>query len=202
MARALIVYGTTDGQTRKIAERLAEMFRMERWEATVMEARAAGPEVRPAGYDRVIVAASIHIGSYQRAVKRWIRAHLDELSRTHSAFLSVSLGVLEQGAEARREVREIIDRFLHATGWQPTVRKSVAGAVPYTRYSWLKKWIMKRIVAKAGGGTDTTRDYEYTDWEDLHAFAHQFASVPATIHEPVENLHRHESARPMASSVA
>ena len=39
---------------------------------------------------------------------------------------------------------------------------------------------MKRIVAKAGGGTDTTRDYEYTDWNDLRAFALEFLqAVPA-----------------------
>jgi menaquinone-dependent protoporphyrinogen oxidase len=54
------------------------------------------------------------------------------------------------------------------------VIKFVAGALPYTRYNWLKRWIMRRIVAKAGGDTDTTRDFEYTDWEDLRAFARTF----------------------------
>jgi len=33
---------------------------------------------------------------------------------------------------------------------------------------------MKRIVAKAGGDTDTSRDYMYTDWNDLRAFADDF----------------------------
>jgi menaquinone-dependent protoporphyrinogen oxidase len=36
--------------------------------------------------------------------------------------------------------------------------------------------MMKRIVAKAGGGTDTTRDYEYTDWKGLRTFAGTFAT--------------------------
>ena len=27
--------------------------------------------------------------------------------------------------------------------------------------------MMKRIVAKAGGDTDTSKDYVYTDWADL-----------------------------------
>jgi menaquinone-dependent protoporphyrinogen oxidase len=49
---------------------------------------------------------------------------------------------------------------------------------------------MKRIVAKAGGETDTARDYEDTDWQDLRTFAEQFdvladqhatASVPQTV---------------------
>jgi menaquinone-dependent protoporphyrinogen oxidase len=34
---------------------------------------------------------------------------------------------------------------------------------------------MKRIVSKGGGDTDTSRDYEYTDWEDLRTFAREFA---------------------------
>jgi menaquinone-dependent protoporphyrinogen oxidase len=35
---------------------------------------------------------------------------------------------------------------------------------------------MKRIVGKAGGSTDTTRDHEYTDWNDLRDFARTFAT--------------------------
>ena len=55
----------------------------------------------------------------------------------------------------------------------------VAGALPYTKYGWLKRMMMKRIVAKAGGDTDTTRDYEYTDWIDLRNFARDFAELAA-----------------------
>jgi menaquinone-dependent protoporphyrinogen oxidase len=33
---------------------------------------------------------------------------------------------------------------------------------------------MKRITRKAGGDTDTSRDYEYTDWSDLRTFAEDF----------------------------
>ena len=51
----------------------------------------------------------------------------------------------------------------------------VAGALPYTRYSPLTRWMMRRIVAKAKGDTDTSRDYEYTDWEAVRRFAGEFA---------------------------
>lgn len=33
---------------------------------------------------------------------------------------------------------------------------------------------MKKISASAGGDVDTSRDYEYTDWERLEEFASQF----------------------------
>ena len=36
---------------------------------------------------------------------------------------------------------------------------------------------MKRIVRKAGGDTDTSRDYEYTNWADLRGFADRFNRI-------------------------
>ena len=49
----------------------------------------------------------------------------------------------------------------------------------YTRYNWFIRRVMKRIAAKAGGDTDTTRDHEYTDWQDLRRFTEQFGLLVA-----------------------
>jgi menaquinone-dependent protoporphyrinogen IX oxidase len=80
------------------------------------------------------------------------------------------------GRHAVRHDRDAIVRaFELRTGWRPDAVRIVGGALRYTRYGWLKKRRMRRIAAKAGGDTDTTRDYEYTDWKALHVFAQQFA---------------------------
>jgi menaquinone-dependent protoporphyrinogen oxidase len=131
----------------------------------------------PESYDGVIVAASVHIGDYQRTVANWVRTHAQMLNLLPTAFLSVCLAVLEQGTKPRQEVLRIMRRFLERCGWRPTITKMVAGALPYTRYGWLKRLMMKRLVAKAGGDTDTTRDYEYTDWNDLRTFSRDFAEL-------------------------
>ena len=175
MSRILILYGTTDGHTRKIAAALRCVLTWEGGRVDVIDAHVVSRHIRPGDYDGVVVAASIHIGGYQRAVKRWVRAHAEGLNGMPSAFVSVCLGILEQRSEARREVQRILQRFLDRSGWRPLMTRTVAGAVRYTRYGWVKKWVMKRIAAKAGGGTDTTRDYEYTDWDDVRAFAREFA---------------------------
>ncbi|HYL57147.1 MAG TPA: flavodoxin domain-containing protein [Gemmatimonadales bacterium] len=182
MSRVLILYGTTDGHTRKIATALGGVLSWEGSRVEVVDAQDVSAEVRPDDYDGVIVAASIHMGGYQRAVTRWVRRHADALNHRPSAFISVCLGVLEPREEAQREVRDIMQRFLDRCDWQPAVTKTVAGALRYTKYGWLKKWIMRRIVAKAGGDIDTTRDYEYTDWDDVRAFARAFAWRIETIH--------------------
>ena len=61
-------------------------------------------------------------------------------------------------------------RFIRRTGWTPATFREIAGALRYTRYGWLKRRIMRRIVARVGGDTDASRNYEYTDWNDLRAF--------------------------------
>ena len=187
MTHLLIVYGTTDGHTRKIVQVLADDLRANRCSVDIID--AAGPQWRlsPASYDGVIVAASVHIGDYQKAVARWVRAHAPMLATMPTAFLSVCLAVLEKDPAAHQEISRIMSRFLARCGWRPAITKPVAGAVLYTRYGWLKQRMMKRIVAKAGGGTDTTRDYEYTDWNDLCDFACEFAEVASQ--QMVETAH-------------
>jgi menaquinone-dependent protoporphyrinogen oxidase len=179
MTHILIVYGTTDGHTRKIAQVLAENLRAKCCSVDIVEAAGTLRRLSPEGYDGVIVAASVHIGDYQRAVVRWVRMYAPMLNGLPSAFLSVCLAVLERRTEARQEIVRIMERFLARCGWRPTITRMVAGAVPYTRYGWLKRHMMKRIVAKAGGDTDTTRDFEYTDWNDLRNFAGDFAALAA-----------------------
>lgn len=177
MSRVLIVFGTTDGHTRKVANALGDTLRAEACTAEVVEVQDGRPEVRPEPYDAVLVAGSVRIGGYRRPLRRWVRTHAAALNGMPTAFLTVCLAVLERREAAQREIGTIRDRFLLRTGWQPTTTKFVAGALPYTRYGWLTRWVMRRIAAKAGGATDTSRDYEFTDWADLRAFARNFARV-------------------------
>jgi menaquinone-dependent protoporphyrinogen oxidase len=174
MSRILVLYGTTDGQTAKIAGSFGHALRAHGFEVDVVDAGRDAPP--PEAYSGVVVAASLHAGGYQRSVRRWVRAHAQMLNGKPTAFLSVCLAVLEQNPKVQRELVGIITRFLASTGWQPTMTKPVAGALLYTRYNPIKRWMMKRIVRKAGGDTDTSRDYEYTDWNDLRAFADEFGA--------------------------
>jgi len=179
MRHILIVYGTTDGHTRKIAQVLAEDLRAKLCSVDIVDAADILRRLSPEGYDGVIVAASVHIGDYQKTVARWVRQHAPMLNIMPSAFLSVSLALLERRAQARTEIISIMERFLGRSGWRPTITKLVAGALPYTRYGWLKRRMMKRIAEKAGGDTDTTRDFEYTDWNEVREFARDFAELAA-----------------------
>lgn len=172
MARALVVYATTDGHTARVAAAAGEALRSLGIDVDVIAAGEASCD--PADYCATIIAASLHAGGYQRAVRRWVREHARTLAAQPTAFLSVCLGVLEHDPHVDAQLATMADRFFAKGGWRPVMMKVVAGALPYTRYNWLKRFVMRRIAARAGGDTDTSRDYEYTDWADLKDFAVEF----------------------------
>jgi menaquinone-dependent protoporphyrinogen oxidase len=174
--RILVLYGTTDGHTAKIAGVVSETLRQEGAVVDVVDARARGSLPRAADYHAVIVAASVHAGGYQRAVRAWVRANAAALRDRPSAFISVCLGVLQRDPAVDRDLQAILRAFSAETGWAPPATTIVAGALLYRRYHWLKRWMMRRISARAHGDVDTTRDYEYTDWDALRTFGREFAA--------------------------
>jgi menaquinone-dependent protoporphyrinogen oxidase len=173
MARILVLYGTSDGHTEKIAAAIASALSGSGCDADVVKAGTVDPAIGM--YDGVIVAASLRAGSFQQAVIDCVRAHAHEIASKPNVFVPVCLAVLNRhDPTVDAELKRVVAQFAAACGWQPAQTHFVAGALPYTRYNFVTRWMMKRIVAKAGGDTDTSRDYIYTDWGDLEAFAVEF----------------------------
>jgi menaquinone-dependent protoporphyrinogen oxidase len=173
MSRILVLYGTTHGQAAKVASAIAETLKSLGSIVDVRDA-ATTPWRGPAGYNSVIVAASVHTGRYQRPVRRWVREHAAELNVMPTAFVSVCLAALGHDEKSQRDVAEPMEHFFLETRWLPTFRKAVAGALPYSKYTWLTRRVMRGIAKHTHGDTDTSRDYEYTDWKDLAEFTRQF----------------------------
>ena len=171
MAKILVVYATTDGHTAKVAREIGIALRKAGADAHVL--KASGTLAGPEGFAGVIVAASVLAGRHQAGVRRWVQRHAAALANVPSAFVSVCLMVRDPAAAPA--LAAVMSRFENRCGWRPTVTKHVAGALLYRQYGWVKRWMMKRIVAQHHGDTDTSRDYEYTDWEDVRRFASDFA---------------------------
>lgn len=175
----LILYATREGQTARIADHVAAVLRERGQSARVRDVR----EIRePFGLDRygaAILAASVHVGKHEKEMLDFVKKHRAALDQMPTAFISVSLSEAgaedpnrteEQRAQAAANAKGVLDTFLAATGWRPGHIKSVAGALLYTKYNFLVRFVMKRISRAEGGPTDTSRDYELTDWKGLDAF--------------------------------
>jgi menaquinone-dependent protoporphyrinogen oxidase len=178
-----VFYATREGHTRKIAERVADDLRKRGFEAGVKNLHDKDA-IKLSDYAGAILAASVHIGTHEPEMVAFVKQHRAELESMPSAFLSVTLSEVgaeranataEEHARFVADVQGMLNRFFEDTGWHPRRVKPVAGALLYTKYNFLIRFVMRRIAKKAGAQTDTSRDYEYTNWVALDHFVDEVA---------------------------
>jgi menaquinone-dependent protoporphyrinogen oxidase len=171
MATIAIAYATRDGHTAKVARHLATAMRRAGHQVQVLDADRRPRVPDHEGIDAVVVAAPIRAGGYPRSIVRFVRAHVLRLIGIPSAFCSIGLAVASRTTDGRAQTQPIVDAFQRKTGWRPDRTELIAGALPYTKYNFVVRFMMRRIAAANGGDVDTSRDYEYTDWDALDRFA-------------------------------
>ena len=173
MPRVLILYATTEGQTARIAERIAQRLRDKGHVAETHRVDTIPAGLDTATYDGVIFGASIHYGHHPANFRALVRHQRAVLTGRPSAFFSVSLSAGGPGAKPEA-ARRYLETFLHQVNWQPPLTTTFAGALQYSKYGMFKKLLMRMIVGIAGGDTDPARDYEYTDWDAVIRFTDSF----------------------------
>jgi menaquinone-dependent protoporphyrinogen oxidase len=173
--RILMVYGTRYGQTARIASHISDLLAGRHFAVTMYRGSELPSTCDPAEYDGVMIGASMIIGHYQRSVRDFVAQHVRDLNRIPSAFFAVSGAAGSANVGERQEAQRRMDALFAKTGWHPALRISVAGAIAYTKYNLILRWMMRRISRKEGRSTDTSRDHEYTNWVQVEQFADRFA---------------------------
>lgn len=181
--RIVVAYATRHGQARRIAAHVARELETWGWPCDLVDVSVEPPGEWP-HYAAAILVAPVHGGHHEKAMIRFVKGSLPGLGRIPNAFLSVTLTEAsvedptltpERHAQATADVKAMIEAFVRETGWRPQQVVPVAGALHYREYNPLIRFVMKQIARRSGGPTDTSRDYEFTDWGALGRFAQQFA---------------------------
>ncbi|WP_439027222.1 flavodoxin domain-containing protein [Haloarchaeobius sp. DT45] len=175
MAKFLVCYGTGEGQTAKVADAITDDLTARGHSVTELDITAVPPELDVAAFDAVLVGASIHMGAHQKQIVAFVRDNRLALSARPSAFFQVCLSSAAEDEERQLEAARYVEEFVEKTNWHPDRVASFAGAIRYSEYGFLKRVMMKKIASEATGDTDTSRDYEYTDWDAVDRFAVGFA---------------------------
>jgi menaquinone-dependent protoporphyrinogen oxidase len=170
--KVLIIYGTTEGQTRKISLYMESVLLESGIQVTLADAADSPPS--PDAFDGVIIGASIHMHKYQSSVAYYISKNYASLNKRTGAFFSVCLALVSDLKEEHEEAEKVMSDFLDQAGWKPQLRTQIAGALKYTEYDFFKRLIMKMISKKQGRSTDTSKDFEYTDWNQVRDFVRGF----------------------------
>jgi menaquinone-dependent protoporphyrinogen oxidase len=171
----LILYGTGEGQTAKIADRIATTISERGHESRAIDVRDRPNSVTLEEYDAVVVGASIHVGKHQDAVRDFVTDNRDALSGMPTAFFQVSLSSATE--EKREEAAGYVESFVTETGWHPDRIGQFGGALRFSEYGFLKRLMMKRIANDLlAEARKPTGDIEFTDWDAVDAFAADVAA--------------------------
>lgn len=172
----LIVYGTSYGQTQKIAERIRARLSDE-FGVTLVRGDAPMNPLTADHFDGVLVGGSIIAGRHQKYIEEFVRRNVATLNAMPSALFSVSGSAGSAKASGRADAQACANRLLDETGWRPELVATIAGCIAYTKYAWPMRMMLKYISWRAGGSTDTSCDHEYTNWTQVDRFARDFASI-------------------------
>lgn len=175
MAKVLIIYGTTYGQTAKICDFIGNELKKLTHSADVFDSETIPQWVVPDDYDAVIVGASVISRGFQRHLKKWVKKNSTLLTKKPSAFFSVCLGILQVDEAVKQEEIKLVKELFFRTNWYPQLWTIFAGSLIYTKYNWIVRQVMRRISRKAGGETDMSHDYEYTNWDEVRKFTLDFS---------------------------
>ena len=172
--KVLVVFHTSEGQTEKIAERIASVLQERGVAVEVSEVESAPA---PDGYDGVVVGDSIHAVKHSRAMIRYLEAHVRTLNAMPAAVFQVSLTSANPDAEHTATAHALVQELFDRTGFDPGIVGLFAGALVYTQYGWFKRHVMRAIVKREGGDLDMSHDHEYTDWAAVDRFANDVGAL-------------------------
>ena len=183
MQPILVAYGTTEGQTRKIAEFIAERLRIRGHRVDLVDTATPAAQQVGAAYQAAIVGGSLHQQRHQRSLEHFLKDNRVWLGAMPLALFSVSLAAALDDMDSRLEARRLLDELADDCGLKPRVVRCIAGALKYTQYDYLKRQMMRMIARHYDRPTDSSKDVEYTDWADVESFVDEFleaACIPGS----------------------
>lgn len=170
--RVLILFGTSEGHTHKVARYLSDVLSSQGYVVTIADAKALPVDLDLIAFDLVIIAARVHSGTYPRTVIDFVRKQRATLQEMPTAFVSVSMAASHHRHGDEKREASYVDRFISKTGWTPQHIHHAAGARLYMRHDRFTRWILGMV---DGHRYDTRRDHEFTDWDKLSTFADKVA---------------------------
>ena len=168
MKSTLIIYSTTDGQTKNICSRIGEFLSGDAPSKIIPLSEATKDDIKK--YDQVIIGASIRYGKHKKELSEFIDINLDELTKKDNAFFSVNV-VARKSEKNTPETNPYMQKFLLKTSWVPRKLAVFEGKIDYPKYNFIDKQMIRFIMWLTKGPTNIKNTYEFTDWNKVDSFA-------------------------------
>jgi menaquinone-dependent protoporphyrinogen oxidase len=174
--RALVVYASSYGATKGIAERVAQTIRDEHVDVDLISADEQ-LLFEPAGYDAVVIGSAIHAGHWLKPAIAWVRSNRPLLKGAPVwLFSSGPIGDKAAGQPQPDprdidEVRDLVhvrDHVVFGGAFDPET-------ADLERTSWLEKQIATRFLPVG----------DWRNWEEIEAWSRNIVGTLKTQKEPV-----------------
>ena len=165
MKKILLTYSTVDGHTKTICEKILSYS-----ETSQVDILPIDSSINIKDYETVVIGASIRYGKYREEIFEFIKENEELLNSKDNAFFSVNV-VARKENKNKPETNPYLIKFLNKISWQPKILDVFAGKIDYPKYKFLDKYAIKFIMWITKGPTDTSKVYEFTDWNRVKSFA-------------------------------
>ena len=172
--KTLIIFSTVDNHTKKISDYISR-FLDSKDDIDLVDLEVIN-KYNINDYNRIIIGASIRYGKFRKSLYEFISKNKIHLDKKISCFFGVNL-VARKKEKNTPETNPYIIKFLKKTKWQPNLVGVFAGSLEYSKYKISDKFIIKFIMWITDGPTDTSKDYEFTNWEDVKNFSKKICEI-------------------------
>ena len=172
MPGSLIIYSSTDGQTKIICEKIKNFSKNSEFIKLISLEEAHDFNLQ--SYEDIIIGASIRYGKHNKNLYKFISSNKETLEKKRSAFFSVNV-VARKPEKNTPETNPYMQKFLKISNWKPNKLGVFAGKVNYPNYGFFDKYIIRLIMLITKGPTDTSKSFEFTDWSKVEDFARELS---------------------------
>ncbi len=174
MYKRLIIYSTTDGQTKLICQRIKNLSKFSNQTKLIEIDKATEEDLK--SYEVIIIGASIRYGKHNSSVLNFVTENIENFKKKKTAFFSVNV-VARKEEKNLPETNPYLLKFLKLSKWNPDKKAVFAGKIDYPKYSFLDRQIIRLIMFITKGPTDTSKSYEFTDWSKVDDFTREIDQI-------------------------
>ena len=162
--RNIFIYSTSNGQSLKICNAINKNK-----ESLIIDIDKI-KTVELNKFDQIIIGASVKYGDHNKKIYDFIKNYKILLETKKTGFFSVN-ATARKSEKNKPETNPYVIKFLKKTNWTPDNIGVFAGKIDFPNYNFLEKYIIKVIMWITNGPTDTSKTFEFTDWEDVKKFS-------------------------------
>ena len=164
--KKIFIYSSSNGQSLKICKALNKnkeslIIDMDMLKTTKLD-----------NFDQIIIGASVKYGDHNKKVYEFVKKNRVLLEKKKTVFFSVN-ATARKSEKNTPKTNPYIIKFLKKTNWTPDHIGVFAGMIDFPNYNFIEKYIIKLIMWITNGPTDTSKTFEFTNWEDVKKFSEE-----------------------------